>query len=1783
MKPFKGIADDNSEKALRRGYVVPKGAVNLAWAKAPKISPKNNVVIIDTSRIVSDSQTFSSKKKRLAFANAVGILEDENGNQVWGEEYPVVSDMFSVDEDFTDDSIYPYMHVSRFFHLDAGGLGLPGQMFEYSFKDIKLVDKNGNDYLNSEGKRKYKVFLHSAPSDSGSLTDTDSAYRVYIFFDADPADELFVIYNKVEINTSNRLANNELSYRETANARTYYKYIPEESDVIDHSSYLEKVFSTKPISLKQKVLGLPIAHTEGWKIFVPRKAINDTRIFQLFRWRISCEFVKDVQVDPTKSDQTIKCGIVVTGSNNIKSASPFAFVHLARTEYNFTGVRMINPLKSNHSDAEQGNASYWHVDFDTVTQDELARFDILIWAPDTPSFDVAATNRNYLTKINYFVESVGGTMVFDTSNNGIIKGLGVVTTSPVNSNTGVPSGPDFTNQDALQTYHTNPPAYVTGSTIAALSTSDALIAGNVAYGGIDLDTSALSTVSPYKYSSGYNLTGFKYVQYISTVPTGYRTILQGTANDTTTKSVMIAKQFPSGGNIIYSTLGITATVNSVFDPVNGGLLNDNRNITTFANAVYSFQNNDLKASISSLFMNGAMKLMLNIAYMSTKLKPVDSADETAFSTAFVAYSDWKASWVINAANSVLSEKERDKYDFILSNTDSISTEPVWQRNLTRQTFDQIIDAKLTEAQKIRIAGSTRRYSIQVTNPKVITPAAADIVGPSTPRAWTFAYSPRFIVPADFGPHVIKEEEFKAEYEPGTYTYKSYPSKPFTAQVGATYLTTSQGSTSLTATLSIDWSGTKTTTVERQLIVPGVASSIVDVDLHWSTHGMNGSTFGPSTFPWQSGAPRAVGGIDSLHEFNYYSTASGSANLNWPYWGAQEVLSQTLRSTGIWVQFVQDAMNRFFFLRSVTNFIPSSKNGLIVDGVYGPATARTVLDFQTHVGARWKDGVVDAETWALIGYMIMKLRNDVGYDAAPSHLGSFYQFYDWPMLFMPMHHFSDANPTSAFCKRSWTAAGGATKAPSRIADVFEIKLARQHKVVGVTLNSYLHDSQARTQKLDWLNVGAGPANLNNFANYSEADYSVQFTTPGTLVARTLEADVPMHIPIFPVDSSAVMFAISQDQPAGFGSARVIGMREVTIHAQVSSAGSLPVYSEGSTRQETVTGNYSQTVTINTGQKVEVVPVVQYGTQGEAAAQLSNIKWSNFSVNNASVVVDFVSASQTITNITANPTWYNSVTDWNNARFILTHNTITNDVSGTQYTFGSKFGYNSTTEYRTMTPEGMVEPFARSDGFVSKQDGLRLICTSDGKPFGFPSTMPTQWTVGNNFNSHFTKISLNSAGTDSFVYIGFYDKSAKEFITSPSGLDEVSYYEYVTRGPENIYVGVISRYEIDSTQNLPDALDAPMLPYRWAMPVYGVSTGERSRIQIDPLAPDLSITDIWPLPIRTGSYSRPVKIRNKSEGGLTTFLKDYQGETITGYYNVVEAFSGIWSDIYGRPYIDIKDETPLIIDDNVIKLRQAPILMVQEPTGSIFSLADPWRPVMTIQKRQTINNEWEILTMADIADFHAHSGTVTLKEDLYSNDPNLVRATYTTLRSTYQFKTDGTQRVNLNPYINENPSWLNQPLYVYILPEFCTTSDGNVIDSSVRTRTVYITETNTIFDPLQSDYNPLAVMLGVVYITNSFNTDDLVLLDTRRRGGGMSVGLNDDEIVRVVQEASSYWDVNYNQAGSYQKGGFVIIRLPADLKNDLNEGQIRAAIERNITAGVSYQIEDLEGNLWQGETI
>ena len=126
MKNFTNISSSGNERALRRGTRVPDGDINLAWVKSPKLTAENNIIILDTSRTIDENRVDYSTTTQLMYANSLGILEDENGNQVIEDEYPCIADVFLQDEDFslvagneyTNDDPLPLVHVSRYFHLD---------------------------------------------------------------------------------------------------------------------------------------------------------------------------------------------------------------------------------------------------------------------------------------------------------------------------------------------------------------------------------------------------------------------------------------------------------------------------------------------------------------------------------------------------------------------------------------------------------------------------------------------------------------------------------------------------------------------------------------------------------------------------------------------------------------------------------------------------------------------------------------------------------------------------------------------------------------------------------------------------------------------------------------------------------------------------------------------------------------------------------------------------------------------------------------------------------------------------------------------------------------------------------------------------------------------------------------------------------------------------------------------------------------------------------------------------------------------------------------------------------------------------------------------------------------------------------------------------------------------------------------------------------------------------------------------------------------------------------
>jgi hypothetical protein len=728
----------------------------------------------------------------------------------------------------------------------------------------------------------------------------------------------------------------------------------------------------------------------------------------------------------------------------------------------------------------------------------------------------------------------------------------------------------------------------------------------------------------------------------------------------------------------------------------------------------------------------------------------------------------------------------------------------------------------------------------------------------------------------------------------------------------------------------------------------------------------------------------------------------------------------------------------------------------------------------------------------------------------------------------------------------------------------VVFGQEYDIHGVSIWPYVEGDEdtCMVRSLHFTRAG----NINGLEGFNSVDSTYKYMTYRPRNGQEL------FLPVYTTRAQQVIVGMGQDRSSGFGTAKIFGVRDIRLHAKTTTTirteSTIPgetSFTPGKITTETVTFDQTGTVTVGSGGQKTVnisapyEPSVTPADSNIEYIHYNDIAYTGFSSSNSNVNVEIENSGSRATMV--------FTTDYSE-----TH-------TETNVTYGPRLPPRSTDPdftYYSKTVSGYVSS-APESGWISKNEGIKLFCDSSGNPVGFP-TIPTQA----NTETDTGIITLASRGTDPSVRYGFYDSSEKSFITSGTGGEQVlPYSEYVERGPSRVFIAAVTTYEIDRKEDLPVSDDAPSIPRLWAMPVYGICFKSGSRIGIDPLPKNLGLMDLWSIPIRTGSFDRPVYIRPRSDESLTHWTQAYQDSTLRAYYSVPEATNGAWSLLYGRPNVDIKDEIPDIISQTVIRIRQAPILMVREPTSNP-SFADPLNPVFKVSVRTSVNDPWTVLGREQIQDFNASNGTIYLKSPLESTDANLIKVSYTSSRKVYDFRQYEGNRINLNPYVLNDETLIGKAIYVYIVPEYVYDESNSLITQSVATTTVKWTTDPGIFSSLDSaKYNPLAIKLGVVYISNMADIEELIMLDTRTRGGGISESFSDSKVKEDLDYPRSFWDVSYGSGEAYQSGGFVIIRLPSELKARFYDDDtiIEEVVTRNVPAGVAYKIEDLNGNPWR----
>ncbi|MEX3713577.1 hypothetical protein ABFV99_14330 [Cytobacillus horneckiae] len=107
------------------------------------------------------------------------------------------------------------------------------------------------------------------------------------------------------------------------------------------------------------------------------------------------------------------------------------------------------------------------------------------------------------------------------------------------------------------------------------------------------------------------------------------------------------------------------------------------------------------------------------------------------------------------------------------------------------------------------------------------------------------------------------------------------------------------------------------------------------------------------------------------------------------------------------------------------------------------------------------------------------------------------------------------------------------------------------------------------------------------------------------------------------------------------------------------------------------------------------------------------------------------------------------------------------------------------------------------------------------------------------------------------------------------------------------------------------------------------------------------------------------------------------------------------------------------------------------------------------------------------------------------------------------------------------------------------------------------------------NPMYLLLAKVQVREHTNVNEVVVMDARTRGGGISDSLSTRTIDNRIKGRQRYWDIGNWDGKAFYRNGVLIINLPRKILTEyggtLLEEYVRESIDKHIAFGTYYILE------------
>jgi len=121
--------------------------------------------------------------------------------------------------------------------------------------------------------------------------------------------------------------------------------------------------------------------------------------------------------------------------------------------------------------------------------------------------------------------------------------------------------------------------------------------------------------------------------------------------------------------------------------------------------------------------------------------------------------------------------------------------------------------------------------------------------------------------------------------------------------------------------------------------------------------------------------------------------------------------------------------------------------------------------------------------------------------------------------------------------------------------------------------------------------------------------------------------------------------------------------------------------------------------------------------------------------------------------------------------------------------------------------------------------------------------------------------------------------------------------------------------------------------------------------------------------------------------------------------------------------------------------------------------------------------------------------------------------------------------------------------------------------------------SLFNSRKVSYDPLALHIGTVSTNKKFTFDQINIRDLRLKGGGVKPLENTTKLLDQKPNILNFSDLYSGKGYLYPNGGYVIIKIPKEVKdNFISKEEVYNIVRSNLTAGIAFDIQDMDGNDW-----